>query len=93
MSTGLLQLQDSGSRSSQRVEAAAGIMSNGGVTNIGARSGHLLAATLMALMLLALPMSAHGGDHRACAWLQEYEMQLTMVKRFEGQAVVPPSAP
>jgi hypothetical protein len=37
-------------------------MSNSGVTNIGARSGHLLAATLMALLLLALPMSAYGGD-------------------------------
>lgn len=37
-------------------------MSNSGVTNIGAPSGHLLAATLLALLLLALPMSANGGD-------------------------------
>lgn len=35
-------------------------MSNNGVMNICAR--HLLAATLMALLLLAPPMSAHGGD-------------------------------
>lgn len=37
-------------------------MSNSGVTNLGARSGHLLAAALLTLLLLALPRLARGGD-------------------------------